>query len=110
MKNALELSRWRRPDKLQQQSISFLLLGMGMFAGHRSLSLSFGRELMARGQESSANAEFAGKRPCLPGHEAESRMEHPAFAKHLRELVAGVRNLPIAPTIRSEIPIVEIAA
>jgi len=43
-------------------------------------------------------------------HDAESRMEHPAFAKHLRELVAGVRNLPIAPTIRFEIPIVESAA
>src|SRR5215469_18534796 len=45
----------------------------------------------AKRQESRAIAEFAGKRPSLPGDEAESRMEHPAFAKHLRELVAGVR-------------------
>jgi len=43
-------------------------------------------------------------------HDVESRMEHPAFAKHLQGLVAGMRNLPIAPTIRFEIPIVEIAA
>ena len=27
----------------------------------------------------------------LPGHDAESRMEHLAFAKHLQELVAGGR-------------------
>ena len=37
-------------------------------------------------------AEFARiENNFLRSHNAESRMEHPAFAKHLQGLVAGVR-------------------
>jgi len=32
------------------------------------------------------------------------------IVRQVLEMVAGVRNLPIAPTIRFEIPIVEVAA
>ena len=49
-------------------------------------------------------------RPILPAYDAKSRMERPAFVRQSQELVARVRNHPIAPTIRFEIPIVEIAA
>ena len=64
----------------------------GGLPGGRSLSRSFGMESTTNGYRIPGLAEFARMKDQLfRSHNAESRMEHPAFAKHLQRLVAGVR-------------------
>jgi len=59
--------------------------------GGRSLSLSFGMESATDGSRFPRLAEFARiKDQVFRSHNVESRMEHPAFAKHLQGLVVGV--------------------
>ena len=53
-------------------------------SGRRSLSCSFRREL----RPTPCGPRFPRSSSLI---HAESRMEHPAFAKHLQEMVAGVR-------------------
>ena len=78
--------------QLQRESSSVLLAGMENGCGGRSLSLSFRIESTTDGSRIPRLAEFARiKDQLFRSHNAESRMEHPAFAKHLQGLVAGVR-------------------
>ena len=51
-------------------------------------------------------------RSCVPADHEATRpcIAHRKRVRHQSKLIAGVRNLPIAPTIRFEIPIVESAA
>src|ERR1700730_1841928 len=76
------LSSWRTSLQLQHQSSSVLLAGMENGCRGRSRSLSFRMESTTDGSRIPRLAEFARTKDQLfRSYNAESRMEHPAFAK-----------------------------
>ena len=63
-----------------------------MSAGHSPLFLSLGRKLTTGGPRIPRLCRIRERKTNSSGlYHAKSRMEHPAFARQLRELVAGVR-------------------